>query len=95
MYGSVMIGRLAAPIDKVQAVAKAWEEKKGSTIPGFEASRVLAGDDGKTIVLCARFKDKTAYEALANDPDQDRWWTEEMAPLLDGEPQWIDGDWIQ
>jgi hypothetical protein len=93
MYGTVMIGQLAAPIDKVEAVSKAWEEKKGASLAGFVSSTVLLADDGQTVVLCARFKDKASYEALAEDPDQDRWWTEEMAPLLETEVRWIDGTW--
>jgi hypothetical protein len=95
MYGSVMIGRLAAPIEKVEAVSKAWERGKGASTPGFLESVVLEADDGKTVVVGARFEDKATYLALADDPDQDRWWREEMAPLLDGEPQWIDGTWRQ
>ena len=95
MYGSVMIGRLAAPIDKVQAVSKAWETERGAKLPGFVESVVLLGDDGVTVVLGARFKDKAAYEALAEDPDQDTWWSEQMAPLLHDDVQWIDGTWMQ
>lgn len=95
MYGTVMIGRLAAPIDKVEAVSKQWEKEKGAQLDGFIESVVLLGDDGTTVVLGARFKDKASYDALADDPDQDRWWTEEMAPLLADDVQWIDGTWRQ
>jgi hypothetical protein len=93
MYGTVMIGRLAAPIDKVEAVSKQWEQEKGSTLDGFVDSSVLLGDDGTTVVVGVRFKDKASYQALSDDPDQDRWWSEEMAPLLADDVQWIDGTW--
>ena len=95
MYGSVMIGRLAAPIEQVEAASKAWESAVGSKLDGFVESVVLVGDDGVTVVLGARFKDKASYQALSDDPEQDRWWTEEMAPLLEGDVQWIDGTWRQ
>jgi hypothetical protein len=40
-----------------------------------------------------RFNSKAEYEALADDPRQDEWWRTQMMPLLDGEPEWVDGEW--
>ena len=42
---------------------------------------------------CVVFESKDAYLALANDPEQDKWYQAKVAPMLDGDPQWIDGTW--
>ena len=33
-------------------------------------------------------------DALSDDPRQEVWWREHFAPLLSGEPRWIDGAWV-
>ena len=93
MYGTVMIGELAAPFDKVQAISKAWEAERGGKATGYLGESVMLADDGKTVVVAVRFKDKETYRALGDDPEQDRWWREEMAPCFAGEVRWIDGTW--
>lgn len=44
---------------------------------------------------CIVFESKEKYVALANNPAQDEWSSNVMAPLLDGDPQWIDGSWLE
>ncbi len=91
MYGTVMVGRLkAAPADVERAVREWYEQRR---VPGFLRSEALVADDGSTVVSAVWFESREHYLRLADDPDQDRWWRERMAPLLDGEPQWIDGTW--
>ena len=94
MYGTTMIGTLAAGVsaDAVRAELKTWEQER--TVAGFQSSHALVSDDGRTVVNVAVFESKEAYLALADDPAQDSWWQERFAPLLDGEPRWIDGDWV-
>ena len=94
MYGTTMIGTLADGVtaDQVRNELKAWESAR--KVEGYMSSHVLLGDDGKTIVNVAVFESKEAYFALADDPEQSKWWEEHYAPLLDGEPQWIDGAWV-
>ena len=43
--------------------------------------------------MATRFASKQDYWALADNPDQDEWYRTSLAPLLDGDPTWIDGDW--
>jgi hypothetical protein len=91
-YGTIMIGKLKTP-GTGQALAdatKKWEERNA---PGFQSSYTLLSDDGTTAVSCVTFESKEQYFTLANDPAQDEWWRTVMAPLLDGDPQWIDGEW--
>lgn len=40
------------------------------------------------------FDNRDDYRALADDPDQDAWWKERMAPHLSN-VRWIDGTWQQ
>jgi len=92
-YGTIMIGKLKQPGTAQQLVdaAKAWESRE---VDGFEASYSLESGDGTTVVSCISFESREKYLALADDPAQSEWWRTEMAPLLEGDPQWIDGSWL-
>jgi hypothetical protein len=91
MYGTLMIGRPAVDIDKMKEATRAWADDRGEAV-GFVDERVLMADDGR-IAVAVRFASREDYERLAEDPKQDAWWSEVMAPMLDGEPEWIDGEW--
>ena len=67
-----------------------WRQARPSI--GFVDEVALFSDDGR-MVVAVRFESKEAYKALADDPSQNEWWTTVMTPMLDGEPEWIDGDW--
>jgi hypothetical protein len=90
-YGTVMIGRLRAPVEDAEELVKKWVDER--RVPGFRCEDILIGDDGVTVVMAVQFEDEASYQALADDPMQDEWWSNRMAPLLDGDPQWIDGHW--
>jgi hypothetical protein len=94
MYGSTMIGTLASGVtgDDLRKELEAWTEAHPA--PGFISGHILVGDDGTTVVNVAMFEDKDSYMKLADNPDQDKWWSERMAPKLAGEPRWIDGTWV-
>lgn len=92
MYGTVMIARPAVSIDELRARENKWEAERARGV-GYVDQWVMAADDGR-VVMAVRFESKEKYLALADDPSQDEWWRNEMAPLLDGDPQWIDGEWI-
>jgi hypothetical protein len=94
MYGTTMIGTLAEGVtaEKLRTEIERWETERN--VPGFHSSHVLLADDGTTIINVAVFESKEAYLALADDPAQDEWWRTHYAPMLAGDPQWIDGSWI-
>jgi antibiotic biosynthesis monooxygenase (ABM) superfamily enzyme len=94
MYGTTMIGKLADGVtaEQIHAELKAWEAER--TVPGYLSSHVMIADDGRTVINVAVFDTKENYMALADDPVQDDWWQKHYAPMLDGEPQWIDGIWV-
>jgi hypothetical protein len=91
MYGTVMIAKTKASAEEVQASAERWTKERGPSV-GFVDEWLMTADDGR-IVMAVRFDSKDAYLALADDPAQNEWWQTEVAPLLDGEPDWIDGHW--
>jgi hypothetical protein len=92
VYGTVMVGRLRAGVEDMQKVNEEWLDLR---VPGFVKEETLAGDDGRTVVSVVFFESKEAYQRLASDPAQDAFWRERLAPLLDGEPQWFDGAWLE
>lgn len=91
MYGTVMIANIKGSVDEMQARAERWAKERGNAA-GYVDQRVLIAGDGR-IVVAIRFDSKAQYEALADDPEQDKWWQTEMVPLLNGDPEWIDGEW--
>lgn len=92
MYGTVMIARLTLPVNELEARRKKWEEERGR-MAGHVDTQVMAADDGR-VVMMARFESKEKYLALADDPRQSEWYESELMPILDGEPEWIDGTWL-
>jgi hypothetical protein len=91
-YGTTMVAtaRSAVPLTDVLAAIEDWETER--RVPGFVGAQLLLSDDG-TIVNTAVFTDRESYERLSDDPEQDRWYRERVAPLLADEPRWIDGPW--
>jgi hypothetical protein len=91
MYGTVMIGKLRAGAAEALSVSREWADER--QVRGYRRSDMLFADDGQTIVVAVQFDSKEQYVALADAPEQDEWWRTVMAPMLDGEPTWIDGTW--
>jgi hypothetical protein len=93
MYGTTMIGSLAAGVtaDDLRTELKTWEKERN--VPGYVSGHIMVGDDGKTVVNVAIFEDKKSYLKLADDPEQDTWYRQKIAPKLAGDPKWIDGTW--
>ena len=90
-YGTVMIGKLNTDFDAVEAASARWAQER--QVPGFQHQEVMLCDDGKTVVMSVWFDSAESYKALADDPEQAIWYEKVMAPMLDGDPQWLDGTW--
>jgi antibiotic biosynthesis monooxygenase (ABM) superfamily enzyme len=90
-YGTVMIGRLAVPFEQLETSMRQWAVDR--KVPGFRHEEVMLCDDGVTVVMTVFFDDKASYTALADNAEQTQWWTEVARPMLDGDPQWLDGHW--
>ena len=90
-YGTVMIGQLKGDFATVEAEAERWARER--QVPGFQHEEMMLCDDGRTVVMAVWFDSAESYRALADDPEQARWYEQVMAPMLDGDPQWLDGSW--
>jgi predicted small metal-binding protein len=92
-YGTTMTAKLrkGVTIDQFADILENWEKTR--QVPGFVGAQLSVSDDGATVVNTAVFTDRDAYMRLADDPVQDKWYQSTIAPMLDGEPQWIDGPW--
>jgi antibiotic biosynthesis monooxygenase (ABM) superfamily enzyme len=89
-YGTVMIGRLVVPFEQLLASQESWRARN---VPGFISESALLADDGKTVVMTVVFDSKESYDKLADDPAQNTWWETVARPMLEEDPQWIDGSW--
>ena len=89
-YGSVMTATLTGSLDQVRRAVVDWVEHRAAA--GFLAEEVLLADDGTTVVVPVFFASRQDYERLADDPGQDAWWQEKMAPHLT-DVRWTDGTW--
>jgi hypothetical protein len=87
-----MIAKIKGSVDDMRVRSEKWEAERGGLV-GHVDTHVMATEDGR-ILMAVRFESKAKYLALADDPKQSEWWENELMPLLDGEPQWIDGEWI-
>lgn len=90
MYGTVMTATLNGTVDQVRSISEQWAQKR--QVPGFRREEILVGDDGASLVMAVFFDSREDYQRLADDPEQDTWWSEQMAPLL-SDVRWTDGSW--
>ncbi len=93
MYGTTMIATTKSNRQEIQAAFDDWLRERAPHITGFVDAGVLYSDDGLTVINWARFSDREAYQALSDDPAQEAFWLARLAPLLEGEPRWVDGEW--
>ena len=91
MYGTTMIGTLAAGVSAkdIESELKAWETQR--KVPGYLSSHVMVADDGKTMVNVAVFDSKESYQANAGSPEQDARYRE-FRSFLESDPEWHDGE---
>lgn len=91
MYGTVMIARMKSTPEEAIRATEEWNAQR--QVPGYRRSDILIADDRHTVVMAVQFDSKEEYDRLADAPEQDEWWRTVMAPMLEGEPTWIDGRW--
>jgi heme-degrading monooxygenase HmoA len=93
MYGTVMIGQLAPGTSPTEFIEKLQAYSNRDRSDGFVDANILVTDDGTQVVIATRFATREQYWALADTTDQDDWYRSTLAPMLDGDPTWIDGTW--
>jgi len=90
MYGTVAKMRIKAGMEqKMRELAASDSMTK---IDGLVGTTVYKMDaDPNVFMLAVVFTDKDAYVKNANSPEQNRRY-EEMLAMLDGPPEWNDGE---
>lgn len=92
MYGT--IARFRVKPGAESQLVQLQHEYEGLTVPGYVKSTVYRMDaDPGDYYLVVAFDSKESYVANANSPEQDARYRK-MLSLLDGEPQWHDGEII-
>jgi quinol monooxygenase YgiN len=93
MYGTVARMRVKKGFEA--RFSEVMKEYEGVEIPGAVASYVYRLDHAPDVYyyLCAIFESKESYRANAASPEQDARYRK-LAALLDGEPEWNDGEII-
>lgn len=91
-YGTVMLATLTGSLEDLLKANADWAEQR--KVRGFLSEEVLLADDGRTVVVPVFFDSRESYQTLADDPDQEHWWLERLAPLV-RDVRWIDGSWQQ
>jgi heme-degrading monooxygenase HmoA len=64
-------------------------------VPGFVKSYVMFPENREDeVLIVAMFEDRATYYRNADDPAQNERYLEYRA-LLDDEPEWTDGEWLE
>jgi quinol monooxygenase YgiN len=90
MYGTVAHARIKAGAeDRLMATLRDYS---GMQIPGYRATYLYRMDaDPREIYMAVVFDSKELYDKNADSPDQDKRYRE-MLELLEGAPEWHDGE---
>jgi quinol monooxygenase YgiN len=90
MYGTVARMRLKPGSEA--RLQELMQEYETLDVPGYVGSTVYRMDDNPNeIYMAVMFDDRETYHANAQSPQQDARYRE-MLELLDGEPEWHDGE---
>lgn len=89
-YGTVMVATVVGSVEELLRASAEWAAEQRA--PGFLSEEALLSDDGRTLVTPVFFESKEHYQRLADDPEQDAWWSTRFAPHLT-DVRWIDGIW--
>ena len=92
MYGTVAHLRIKPGAEeKLRQQLREFESIK---VPGFKSTSIYRADaNPNEYYMAVVFESKDAYHANANSPEQDARYRK-MRELLDGDPEWHDGEII-
>ena len=95
MYGTVFTMKVRPDrASELTAIFEEWERDFRPKVKGVVGSLTYKLDsDANTWMGCAVFADKASYEANADSPEQDKWYSR-MRECLTEDPAWSDGEVI-
>lgn len=92
MFGTVGICKVKE--ENKQKIIDVFEKYGDVKIPGYRGVEIMFPENRKDeMIIVVWFEDRESYFKNANDPEQDKRYQEYRA-LMDGDPEWHDGDWI-
>lgn len=93
-YGTIAVATVSAGAQgtDVLGAVQRWLRERAPAVDGFVAESVLVADDGRTVMMTARVRDREAHERLGRDPAQQTFWSDYFAPLFI-DVRWVDGPW--
>lgn len=93
MYGTVAKCTVKpGEFDDVLTLLEEWRRQHKQRAHGAMGSFAYRLDsDPNVLVMCVAFHDKTSYMANADDPEQDKWFSQ-LREHLTHDPEWMDGE---
>lgn len=92
MFGTIATMRPKKGQETAVAEAiDAWWRERSSKAEGAVCLHLYRRAAAGELVMAVVFETQEHYEANASDPEQDAWY-QSLVALLDGEPEWADGD---
>lgn len=93
MYGTV--GRASIKPENKEKLAEVFRNQSGADVQGFVSGYVMFPENMEgEVLIVAMFEDRDSYRRNAEDPAQHERYLEYRA-LLDSEPEWSDGEWVE
>lgn len=93
MYGTVARVKVKpGGFDAAVKLMQEWDRDLRPKVDGAEGGYLFKLDkDPNQAIIVAVFRDKEAYLANAENPEQDKWFRR-FSEHLDGDPEWNDGE---
>jgi len=93
MYGTV--GRAHVLPENRERLAALMLDPTYATLEGFRGGYLMFPENRQNeVLIVAMFEDRDTYMRNADDPKQNERYLEYRA-LLEDEPEWSDGEWIE
>ena len=91
-YGTIFRMRIKPGAEQnIMALLDEWERERKPKVRGALGSYLFKPDNRQgELVGVAVFRDRDAYMANANDPEQDAWYRR-LRAQLEADPEWDDG----
>jgi hypothetical protein len=94
MYGTIMRARVkAGQREALESLLMGWPDHRGEPDAYHSSELAWEDKDPERLVLAVHFLDKASYVANAESPEQNAEYRR-MLELLDGEPEWIDVNYV-
>jgi antibiotic biosynthesis monooxygenase (ABM) superfamily enzyme len=93
VYGT--IARMKIKRENLDGLRRFGRDAQSREVPGYRNSYVLVPDTwNDEVLLVVMFDDKSSYDRNADAPEQHESYLK-MRALLEADPEWTDGEWLE